>query len=69
MEGYTTSLIPANHHISLAIGSGWEMNTGGFAVKKSTAPLLEKWVSNFKENPERYLEYQSGEQQGYKLNY
>lgn len=64
MEGYSTSLNPDTPDKILAVGSGWEMNTGAFAVKKSTKPLLEKWVEIFKKEPEKFAEFQSGEQQG-----
>ena len=65
MEGYSTNLNP-NKPMSyvLATGAGWEMNTGAFAVKRSTAPLLLKWVECFKNEPSRFEYFQSGEQQG-----
>jgi hypothetical protein len=52
---------------TLAVGGGWEMNTGAWAVKKSTSPLLEKWVEKFKNDPKSFEFFQSGEQQGKSL--
>jgi hypothetical protein len=64
MEGYSTCLDPEKPDHTLAVGGGWEMNTGAFAVKRSAKPLLEKWVEVFKEDPDRFAYFQSGEQQG-----
>lgn len=64
MEGYSTCLDPTKPDHTLAVGGGWEMNTGAFAVKRSAKILLEKWVEVFKEDPDRFAYFQSGEQQG-----
>jgi len=64
MEGYSTCLDPTKPDFTLAVGGGWEMNTGAFSVKKTAKPLLEKWVEVFKEDPDRFAYFQSGEQQG-----
>lgn len=64
MEGYSTHLDPARYMDILAVGDGWEMNTGAFAVRRRAMPLLQKWVRIFGSEPERFVSYQSGEQQG-----
>ena len=65
MEGYSTSMDPDKPRTNvLATGSGWEMNTGAFAVKKSSIPLMQRWVDVFHEDPARFKYFQSGEQQG-----
>ncbi len=63
MEGYSSPLKGTTDKYP-AVGNGWEMNTGMFAIKKSTAPLLKKWISKFIENSEIFLAAESGEQQG-----
>ena len=62
MEGYSSPIKGTNAFP--AVGRGWEMNTGMFAVKKSTAPLLKKWVDMFINNRDIFREAESGEQQG-----
>ena len=48
-----------------AVGMGWEINTGMFAIRKSSKTLLEKWVETFSSNPEIFIDFESGEQQGW----
>ncbi len=47
-----------------AAGSGWEMNTGGFAIKKSAIELVYSWISVFQQDSSRFAPMETGEQQG-----
>ena len=62
MEGYSSPL-PGTTEFP-AVGRGWEMNTGVFAIKRSTAPLLRKWIDTFVDNRDIFVVAESGEQQG-----
>ena len=62
MEGYSSPMKGTTDFP--AVGRGWEMNTGMFAIKRSTAPLLKKWIQTFTENKAIFVEAESGEQQG-----
>ena len=62
MEGYSSPLAGTTDFA--AVGRGWEMNTGMFAIKKSAAPLLRKWIDTFVERRDIFIEAESGEQQG-----
>jgi hypothetical protein len=63
MEGYSAPISGTKGKYP-AVGRGWEMNTGMFAVKKSSAPLLQKWIDVFKQNSHIFSTVESGEQQG-----
>jgi hypothetical protein len=62
MEGYSSPLKGTTEFP--AAGRGWEMNTGMFGTKRSTAPLLRRWIDTFIANKRMFIEAESGEQQG-----
>jgi hypothetical protein len=47
-----------------ALGGGWQANSGAFAVKKDSIPLLELWLNIFKEEFDALVDTQCAEQQG-----
>ena len=47
-----------------AVGGGWQVNTGAFAVKKGSVPLLELWLKIFKDEYKALAHSQCAEQQG-----
>jgi hypothetical protein len=61
MEGYSSPLKDGKSFP--AVGRGWEMNTGMFALRKSAAPLMQKWIDEFVRNADVFVEAESGEQQ------
>lgn len=66
MEGYSTSLTDPLKGTP-AVGMGWEINTGVFATRKSSRGLLEKWIEAFRDSPELFHDFESGEQQALML--
>ena len=64
MEGYSSPLKGTTSFP--AVGRGWEMNTGMFAIKRATSPLLRKWIDTFISNKDIFVIAESGEQQGNK---
>jgi hypothetical protein len=61
MEGYSSPLKDGKSYP--AVGRGWEMNTGMFAIKRSAAPLMQRWIDEFVKNADVFVEAESGEQQ------
>jgi hypothetical protein len=46
------------------VGDGWEMNTGVFATKRSSKPLIHKWLDIIKTEWKTVGQYLSGDQPG-----
>ena len=61
MEGWGMS---TNGDAHLAVGHGWEVNTGSFAVRRSASGLLRTWLKIFKDHQDKFTHFLTGEQQG-----
>jgi hypothetical protein len=47
-----------------SVGSGFEINTGAFAVRRRAAGLLVEWLNVFMSDYQRMRYFLTGEQQG-----